>query len=338
VIPPGAQALIDAVRRTPPNSNADLIASLRPLIDAGLTEQQAYFLGMGRFPVAGPANFSDDWLYPRFDGGFHFHHGCDVFAAGGTPVRSPANGVLRQSSDTLGGITDYVTQSDGTYFYMAHLSAYVVGQRSGQQVKVGDIIGFVGNTGDAAGGATHVHFEVHPGGGGPVDPKPYLDQWLADAKAAVPALIASIKGTAAAAPAPGLPRRMAGWPSDAFAAPAVPARSSLLWASSASPPGGALLLASAEATEAARSVDWQAEARRKELFQLEWAQGEAAGKASMAPLTPGPLRPLLGFGPVLSQDPTPVKAVTVGPVAGARIPATPATTATTATTVPRRRR
>jgi len=295
----------------------------------GYTEQQAYFLGMGHFPVAGLAAFSDDWLFPRFDGGFHFHHGCDIFATGGTPVRSPADGVLRQSSDTLGGTTDYVTQSDGTYYYMAHLSAYVPGQHSGQQVHVGDIIGFVGNSGDAVGGATHVHFEVHPGGGGPVDPKPYLDRWLAEADGAVPALIARLRGTQSPAP-PASEATPAGRlaASDAFAAPAVPARSSLLWASSASPPGGAILLASAEATEAARSVDWQAEARRNELTQLAWAQGDAAARANLAPLTPAALRPVLGYGPAPTAPP-PQEVVTVGPVPGMRLadPAPPTTAA-----------
>jgi murein DD-endopeptidase MepM/ murein hydrolase activator NlpD len=194
VVPPGAQAVIDAVRRSAPNSTEALMAALHPLVDLGMTEQQAAIAGMGRFPVAGVAHFRDDWLEARFDGGFHFHHGCDVFAAGGTPVRSPTDGVLRQSSDTLGGIVDYVTQADGTYFYMAHLSAYTPGQVSGQAVKTGDVIGFVGNSGDAAGGPTHVHFEYHPGGGGPVDPKAELDRWVADALAAAPSLVAARQG------------------------------------------------------------------------------------------------------------------------------------------------
>ena len=223
VLPPGAQEQIDAVVRTPPNSSVKLIAALQPLIDMGMPEAQAYALGFGRFPVAGLANFSDDWLYPRFDGYFHFHHGTDVFAVGGLPARAPADGVMRQSADSLGGTTVYVTEPDGTYYYLAHLSAYVEGQVSGQLVKTGEVVGYVGNTGDAQGGATHVHFEVHPGGGGPVDPKPYLDQWLDDALAAVPALIAGMRAKAAPASASNL--RLPSSSSAAFAAPAVPARS-----------------------------------------------------------------------------------------------------------------
>jgi hypothetical protein len=60
----------------------------------------------------------------------------------------------------------------------------------GSTVRVGDVIGFNGDTGDAQGGLPHVHFEVHPRGGAGVSPKRYLDAWLADAVAAAPSLLA----------------------------------------------------------------------------------------------------------------------------------------------------
>src|SRR4051794_8095441 len=297
-LPPGAADIINSVKRSPANSTAALLAALQPLVDAGLSEQQAAVIGFGRFPAGGLANFSDDWLMPRWSGEFHFHHGCDIFAAGGTPARSPADGVLKLDSDALGGISAYVTEPDGTYYYLTHLAGYAPGLVSGQQVKVGDVIAFVGNSGDAQGGATHIHFEVHPRGGEPVDPKPYLDGWVADALAAAPSVVAAYVHTA-----PGLTSAAAGRlvpGADLFAAPAVPARSQLLWASSASPAGGALQLAAAEATEAASSVDWVDEVRRQRLAALEWTRMDTAVRNVLTAVTPAPLRALTGLPASLS--------------------------------------
>jgi len=207
--------------------------------------------------------------------------------------------VLRQSSDPLGGNAAYVTEDDGTYYYLAHVAGFVPGQVSGQKVRIGDVIAYVGNSGDAAGGPTHVHFEVHPKGGGPVDPKPYLDRWLADALANVPNVLTAIlgpqTGAAAAGPTPATPaQRLITTDEGMFEAPAVPARSQLLWASSASPAGGALQLAAAEATEAAQSVDWAAERTRRAAAAGAWARSMATARAQVAPLMPAALRPMLG--------------------------------------------
>ena len=148
-------------------------------------------MGMGRFPVAGEAYFSDDFGDPRFTLEPHFHQGNDIFAAFDTPVRSPADGVLQYSVEPLaGGNAAYVTTPDGTWYYMAHLNSFAPGLSSGMSVRQGQLVGFTGDTGNAKGGAPHVHFEVHPRGGAAVNPKPILDQWLADALAAVPALLA----------------------------------------------------------------------------------------------------------------------------------------------------
>ena len=294
VVPPGFQQMINSVRRSKANSTTNLLAALQPLQDLGLTQEEAIAQGFGRFPIAGYASFVDDWWFPRFTPTFHLHQGTDIFAAHGTPVRSPVDGVLRQGNGPVGGLAAYVTQPDGTYFYLAHLSAFVEGQTTGQEVKVGEIVGYVGDSGNAQGGAPHVHLQLHPKGGPPVNPKPYLDQFIAEAMEAVPSLIASREvGRPRALLTTGLTRRMTEG-RGAFAAPGSPPRSELLWASSASP-GGALALAEAEVDAAARGVDWDELARSRQDERLQWAAADRRAQSLLGPLTPGPLAEYLGL-------------------------------------------
>lgn len=119
-------------------------------------------------PVQGPVSFTDTFGAPR---GGHTHKGVDMFAATGTPLVAVVAGSLFFQSDNLGGLAAYVTGSDGTTYYYAHLNDYVGGNRS---VSTGELIGHVGNTGDASGGPSHLHFEIRPGGpnGAAIDPTP----------------------------------------------------------------------------------------------------------------------------------------------------------------------
>ncbi len=188
-VPAEAQRIIDALPRTGPSNNDGLLASLTALQDLGLPEGEALRVGLGRFPIAGAARYSHDWLYPRYGPGFRFHLGTDVFAAYGTPVRAPVDGVAQSGNSGLGGLTVKVVMPDGTYFYLAHLSGLVDGFVDGMPVRTGDIVGFVGDSGNARGGSPHLHIGVYPHGGPPVDPKPILDQFLAEAQARVPAII-----------------------------------------------------------------------------------------------------------------------------------------------------
>jgi murein DD-endopeptidase MepM/ murein hydrolase activator NlpD len=110
-------------------------------------------------PVDQPRSFGDGFGAPRYAGGYHLHKGVDIIAPSGTPIRAPFDGTARASSNTLGGLAVYVTGATG-YVYNAHLSAY--SSSSNGSVRAGDIIGYVGNTGDAQGGVTHDHFEYHP--------------------------------------------------------------------------------------------------------------------------------------------------------------------------------
>ena len=127
--------------------------------------------GIFRFcPVRGSVSFSDGFGYaiPHRKGvPAHIHQGIDMMAASGQPIVAPFDGVAEAGHNWLGGNAVYVRGADG-YVYNAHLSAY--GKLG--QVKAGDVIGYVGATGDA--GGPHDHFEWHPGNGSAVDAYPYL--------------------------------------------------------------------------------------------------------------------------------------------------------------------
>jgi len=132
------------------------------------------------------AAYGDDFGAPRYSGGFHPHAGNDLFAPLGTPIKAPFSGTASNSTNSLGGLSVTVSGPDG-YVYNAHLSAFgALGS-----VSTGTVIGYVGNTGDAQGGAYHDHFEWHPNVipkhphvspygysviGDAIDPYPYLNQ------------------------------------------------------------------------------------------------------------------------------------------------------------------
>jgi peptidoglycan hydrolase CwlO-like protein len=109
-------------------------------------------------PVDGPRAFGDGFGAPRYAGGYHLHAGVDILAPLGTPIRAPFDGTARASQNTLGGLAVYVYGAAG-YVYNAHLSGY--SDRSNGPVQAGDVIGYVGSTGDA-GTIDHDHFEFHP--------------------------------------------------------------------------------------------------------------------------------------------------------------------------------
>ncbi|HEY5173206.1 MAG TPA: peptidoglycan DD-metalloendopeptidase family protein [Acidimicrobiia bacterium] len=122
-------------------------------------------------PVQGPVSFTDTFGAARSGG--RRHQGNDVFSPGGTPLVAVTDGTAFFQGDPLGGNAAYVQGHDGNTYYYAHLNDYVGGARA---VTAGELIGHVGNTGDAAGGPTHLHFEIRPGGpnGRAIDPYPTL--------------------------------------------------------------------------------------------------------------------------------------------------------------------
>ncbi len=122
-------------------------------------------------PVDQPRSYINDFGFPRPGG--RTHQGNDIFAPAGTAIRAPFAGVADEGSNTLGGLAVYVRASDGTYVYNAHMSRYA--GVDGKIVKPGDLIGYVGNTGNAVGTPPHNHFQLHPGGGGAINPYAFLN-------------------------------------------------------------------------------------------------------------------------------------------------------------------
>ena len=293
VITPDVQALINSIKRTGASSTSKLLDALRALDDFGLTPQEEALVGMGHFPVAGNAAWNDDFLMPRHGPPFHLHQGNDIWAPTGTPVRAPFDGVVRYDNGGLGGLAAYLTMADGTFFYNAHLSATVRGLNSGTSVKQGQVIGFVGNSGNASDGPPHDHFEIHPKGGPAVNPKPILDGWLNEAIAQVPALVAAYRGNAPAAlVSTGLTRRF-DESGGMFSAPLRPSPGPLLWTSSVSPAGGTVRLAQVEAEGAMSQIDWDQLASYRLAEVAAWQQADEVARNMLRPLTPARLEGLL---------------------------------------------
>jgi murein DD-endopeptidase MepM/ murein hydrolase activator NlpD len=129
------------------------------------------------FPVYGKHNFTDTFGAARADTGFH--EGNDLFGAAGTPIVAVCDGSLnRVGTLPISGNRLWVkcTKKSDSFFY-AHLSSFAAGAKSGVPVKKGQVIGFLGSTGDAEQTPPHLHFEIHPRDGKAVDPYAILRGW-----------------------------------------------------------------------------------------------------------------------------------------------------------------
>lgn len=117
-------------------------------------------------PIRGAVSFIDSWGHPRHQGR---HEGVDLMSPRGTPNVAVVSGSVTFRAGGTSGNGAYLSGDDGNLYYYFHLDSYEGGPR---QVAQGDVIGYVGNTGDARYTATHTHFEIHPGHGPAVNPYP----------------------------------------------------------------------------------------------------------------------------------------------------------------------
>ena len=170
--------------------------SLRP--STALLALLAFLLGTGAasakvpplvFPVLGEAHWQDDFGDPRGQGG---HEGNDIMAPRKALALAAEAGTVKfHTTSSRAGCMLYLSGASGTEYLYIHLNndltdgndnqgscvqgvAYAKGLKSGAKVAAGQPIGFVGDSGDANGINPHLHFEVHPNGGGAVSPFPYL--------------------------------------------------------------------------------------------------------------------------------------------------------------------
>ena len=141
------------------------------------------------FPVAGATTYTDDFGQQRAGGP---HQGNDLLAAKKTPVVAAEAGKVKfWTTSASAGCMLYLYGVSGTSYDYIHLNndltmgndnrgkcvpgvAYARGLKDGAKVTAGQLLGYVGDSGDANGIHPHLHFEVHPGGGAAVSPFPYL--------------------------------------------------------------------------------------------------------------------------------------------------------------------
>lgn len=132
----------------------------------------AFANGIYSCPVGDPVFFRDTWGAPRSGG--RSHKGVDMMAPHGTPIYAiHAGRITRMNNSGLGGISIYMFGDDGNEYYYTHLQGYADGVGVGSRVDAGDLIAYNGSTGNADASAPHLHFQVHPGGGAPVNPYPW---------------------------------------------------------------------------------------------------------------------------------------------------------------------
>lgn len=125
------------------------------------------------FPSQGRCSFVDSWHEPRPGGRLHI--GVDIIGPKGLALYAVVDGTITKmygADSKLSGNALRLTAPDSTYFFYAHLDSFAPGITIGSAVRAGQIIGYMGATGNA--GISHLHFEIHPGGGEAINPFPVV--------------------------------------------------------------------------------------------------------------------------------------------------------------------
>lgn len=165
------------------------------LVDLAARVKGAGYKAYAPFIIAGRATWSDTWggIRRSSDTGLRPHLGQDVFCDYGTPVLAGEHGWIDHGSDATGGLVARLHRADGSYWYYAHLSGYNPSVSSGESVSPGDVIGYCGTSGNAAGSPPHVHFGLYSGGVA-LNPMGALNGWLDAAERNAARLVAKQQG------------------------------------------------------------------------------------------------------------------------------------------------
>lgn len=126
-------------------------------------------------PVEGvkPRNIADTWGAARSEG--RKHQGVDIFAKRGTPVVSTTQGIVSKVGiDRLGGKVVWINGPDMSRHYYAHLDDYATQIQEGDWVEVGQVLGYVGNTGNAQNTPPHLHYGIYLKDSGATNPYDFL--------------------------------------------------------------------------------------------------------------------------------------------------------------------
>ena len=171
--------------KSAPSRGATQITNPNPAIPVRpvmLGADSAYFRAYPLMvPVEGiePRSLKDTFHEQR--GGGRIHMATDILAMRGTPVLSASDGrIIKLANGGAGGITIYVADASGRYLhYYAHLEGYAPGVKEGLQVREGQVIGFVGTTGNAPPNTPHLHYQVMRSdrdywNGTPIDVRPFM--------------------------------------------------------------------------------------------------------------------------------------------------------------------
>jgi murein DD-endopeptidase MepM/ murein hydrolase activator NlpD len=163
---------------TPEGRSAPVRPELRPMLGSDSSYFRAYPLMV---PVEGvrPRDLRDTFHAARSNG--RIHMATDILAMRGTPVISASDGrIIKLANNGSGGITIYIADASGRYLhYYAHLDGYAKDVKEGLQVKEGQVIGFVGTTGNAPPNTPHLHYQVMRSdkdywNGTPLDVRPFM--------------------------------------------------------------------------------------------------------------------------------------------------------------------